>query len=454
MSIEPLSIALTGDSMLSRTISVFNEEPYLRLREILRASDVVFTNFEANAHRYLDDPQAQRDGGGTYVTTEPKLLACLKWLGVNLMSCGSSHADDYGPKGILDTMRYLDDAGFTYAGLGRHLGEARAPAYLDTPKGRVALIAATSQYNPGARAGAQRYDTAGYPGVNGVRHKVVYSVDQAMLGQLREIAKAIGWEANAERRRFQGDPKFATASDQSLNFLGKAFRFASQPGESTFVNENDVAENMRQVRNARTFADTVIVSLHCHDLGGPTLLTAKRRSDLEDLADFAIDFGRRAIDAGADIFVAHGPQVPLAVELYKGRPMFHGIGTFVFQVETMKYLPAEAYERYGLDDRATPADFVEARYQGETRGHAGDPAQWEQMFAVCDFNGGDFAQVRLYPIDLGHQRRRTDRGRPMLADPAMATRMLSRVQRLSSKYGTRVDFRDGVGVIEAARRAQ
>ena len=65
MSKPLLSIALTGDSMLSRTISVYNEEPYLRLREILRASDVVFTNFEANAHRYLDDPQAQRDGGGT-----------------------------------------------------------------------------------------------------------------------------------------------------------------------------------------------------------------------------------------------------------------------------------------------------------------------------------------------------------------------------------------------------
>ena len=34
MSKPPLSIALTGDSMLSRTISVFNEEPYLHLREI------------------------------------------------------------------------------------------------------------------------------------------------------------------------------------------------------------------------------------------------------------------------------------------------------------------------------------------------------------------------------------------------------------------------------------
>jgi poly-gamma-glutamate synthesis protein (capsule biosynthesis protein) len=449
MSINPhrLSIALTGDCMASRSLSVFTEEPYLQMREILQAADVVFANFEANAHPYLDDPHAQREGGGSYVTTEPRLLDDLKWLGINLVACGSSHADDYGAKGILDTLRYLDAAGIAHAGSGRHLAEARAPAYVDTAKGRVALVAATAQYRPGTRAGDQRYDTLGYPGVNGIRHKVVYNVDKAMLDQLRRIGRAIGWEAAMERRRFQGDPQSGKPSEDSYNFLGRLFRIAPVWGESTFADESDVTENLRQVRNARAFADKVIVSLHCHDLGGPTLLTARRRSDLEDLADFAIDFGRRAIDAGADIFVAHGPQAPLAVELYKGKPMLHGIGTFIFQIETMKYLPAEAYERYDLPERATPADFIAARYQGGARGHAGDPLQWEQMFAVCDFCGDDFVEARLYPIDLGHQRRRTDRGRPMLADGAMTARVLERVRRLSAKYGATVAVRDGVGVV-------
>ena len=127
--------------------------------------------------------------------------------------------------------------------------------------------------------------------------------------------------------------------------------------------------------------------------------------------------------------------------------MLHGVGTFIFQIETMKYLPAEAYERYGLGERATPADFIAARYQDDTRGHAGDPLQWEQMFAVCDFAGDDFVEARLYPIDLGHQRRRTDRGRPMLADGAVAARVLDRVRHLSAKYGTTVDVRDGIGVV-------
>jgi poly-gamma-glutamate capsule biosynthesis protein CapA/YwtB (metallophosphatase superfamily) len=440
-----LAIALTGDSMVTRSLSMFNEEPYLRMRDILKSADVVFTNFEANVHPYLDDPHAQRDGGGTYVTTEPRLLADLKWMGVNLVSCGSSHADDYGPKGILDTLRYLDEAGIAHAGSGRHLAEARAPAYVETAQGRVALVAATSQYKPGSKAGDQRYDTLGYPGVNGLRHKVVYGLNKPMLDELRKIGAAIGWDASVERRRFQGDP-VPKRSEDSYNFLGRTFK-VGVPGETTFVNEDDLKENLRQVGNARAFADKVIVSLHCHDLGGPTLLTARRRTDIDDLADFAIDFGRRAIDTGADIFVCHGPQVPLAVEIYKGKPMLHGIGTFVFQIETMKYLPAEAYQRYRLDERATPADFIAARYQDDTLGHAADPAQWEQMFAICEFSGDDLAGLQLYPIDLGHQRPRTGRGRPILADQVVADRVLARVERLSAKYGTRIERRDGIGIV-------
>ena len=200
-----------------------------------------------------------------------------------------------------------------------------------------------------------------------------------MLDELRKIGAAIGWDAAEDRRRFQGDPLTKRAED-SYNFLGRTFKVGA-PGETSFVNESDLEENLRQVRNARAFADKVIVSLHCHDLGGPTLLTAKRRSEIADLADYAIDFGRRSIEAGADIFVCHGPQVPLAVELYRGRPMLHGIGTFIFQIETMKYLPAEAYQRYGLGDRATPADFICA-LPGR---HAGSCGRSAPMGAdVCD----------------------------------------------------------------------
>jgi poly-gamma-glutamate capsule biosynthesis protein CapA/YwtB (metallophosphatase superfamily) len=147
------------------------------------------------------------------------------------------------------------------------------------------------------------------------------------------------------------------------------------------------------------------------------------------------------------VFVGHGPQVPLAVEIYKGRPVFHGMGAFIFTIETLRYLPEEAYERYGLDDRATPADFVLTRYANDTVGHTAHREQWEQLFAVCDFDGPELTEIRLYPIELGFGKQRSQRGRPMLAEPEAAERIITRLARLSRKYGTTIDFKDGIGVI-------
>lgn len=443
------TIALLGDIMMTRSVSVFREPEYLKMRDMLNAADAVFANFEACVHPYLEDAHQQRLEGGSYVTTEPVLLKDLKWLGVNMVAAGSGHADDYGVKGIFDTMRYLDEAGITHAGSGRHLAEARAPAYLETPTGRIALVATTSQFRGSARAGDQRYDTLGHPGVNGFRHKQIYEVDTATLAELREIGKRIGWDTDRERRGNQGDPDKKSATD-TYNFLGKTFRLGNKFAIKTEPNSIDLTENVRQVKHARSQADRVIASFHGHEQGGYTLLTAKRRTDIEDIADFTLEYGRRCIKAGADIFVAHGPQSPMAVEVYDGKALLHGVGTFIFQIELMKYLPAEAYERYDLGDRATPADFIEARYQGGTKGHAGDPLQWEQAFAVCDFVGDRLAEIRIHPIDLGHKRPRTQRGRPMPAQGEMADRILKRIQRLSAKYGTKVDIRNGIGVVKVS----
>jgi poly-gamma-glutamate synthesis protein (capsule biosynthesis protein) len=442
------TIALLGDIMMTRSVSVFREPEYLKMRDMLNAADAVFANFESCVHPYLDDPHQQRNEGGSYVTTEPHLLHDLKWLGVNMVAAGSGHADDYGVKGMFDTMRYLDEAGIVHAGIGRHLAEARAPAYLETATGRIALVATTGQYKGSSRAGDQRYDTLGHPGVNGFRHKQIYEVDAATLGELREIGQRIGWEMEVERRRSQGDPGTGKSNADSYNFLGKTFRLGNRFAIKTEPNALDLRENVRQVKHARKMADRVIASFHGHEQGGETLMTAKRRTDVEDIADYTLEYGRRCIEAGADIFVAHGPQAPMAVEVYQGKALLHGVGTFIFQIELMKYLPAEAYERYGLEERATPADFIETRYQNGTRGHAGDPLQWEQAFAVCDFVGERLTEIRIHPIDLGHKRPRTQRGRPVPAQGETARRILERIKRLSAKYGTKVEIRDGIGVVK------
>ena len=42
------------------------------------------------------------------------------------------------------------------------------------------------------------------------------------------------------------------------------------------------------------------------------------------------EIAHAAIDAGADIVIGHGPHYSLPVEIYKGKPIFYGLGSFSF----------------------------------------------------------------------------------------------------------------------------
>ena len=42
------------------------------------------------------------------------------------------------------------------------------------------------------------------------------------------------------------------------------------------------------------------------------------------------EIGHAAIDAGADLVIGHGPHYSLPVEVYRGKPIFYGLGSFSF----------------------------------------------------------------------------------------------------------------------------
>ena len=46
---------------------------------------------------------------------------------------------------------------------------------------------------------------------------------------------------------------------------------------------------------------------------------------------YMTDIGRAAIDAGADVVMGHGPHYSLPVEIYKGRPIYYGLGNLCFK---------------------------------------------------------------------------------------------------------------------------
>jgi poly-gamma-glutamate synthesis protein (capsule biosynthesis protein) len=442
------SLALAGDTMLTRKLKPFREERFLALRKLLTGCDAVFANLEGTVHTW--DEGTPGITQGTFMTTDPALLEDLTWLGVNLVSCANNHAFDYGEDGVLANLRHLNAAGIAHAGTGKNLAEARAPGYLDTPSGRVGLVATTAAFRPWNQAGEQRPDLRGRPGINPLGFQTTYTIDAGAFDQLRRINRELGFEKSAERARkhFYSDKELPKAQSAELSLLGTRYRAGEGFGIATEANDRDVQENLRWIGEARRQADWVIVSGHCHEFGGASLLTAENRAELEEIADFMRDFAHRAIDAGADVFVGHGSHFPMGIEIYKGKPIFYSVGNFVFQNETVGFFPADAYERFDLDLKATPSDFLDARTNGGKKGHPSEPAYWENMFAVCKFGGGKLKEIDIHPIDQGFGRPRPQRGRPMLAEGEVARRVIERVARLSRRYGTTVLDRNGVGVIE------
>jgi len=290
----------------------------------------------------------------------------------------------------------------------------------------------------------------GRPGINPLGFQTTYSVDGAAFEQLKRISRELGFEKSNERARkhFYSDKEIAKADAPELTLLGNRYVAGEGFSIATQANERDLQDNLKWIREARRQSDWLIVSAHCHEFGGPALLTAATRAELEETADFFTKFAHQSIDEGADIFVGHGSHFPMGIEIYKGKPIFYSVGNFVFQNETVGFFPADAYERFDLDLRATPSDFLDARTNGGKKGHPSDPAYWENMFAVCRFGKNKLESIEIHPIEQGFGRPLPQRGRPMLAQGEAAKRVIDRVARLSQRYGTKLVSRNGIGVID------
>ena len=54
-----ISLAMAGDTILTRRLALFREPRFLRIREILQQADAAFANLEAPVGRYLDQPYSR-----------------------------------------------------------------------------------------------------------------------------------------------------------------------------------------------------------------------------------------------------------------------------------------------------------------------------------------------------------------------------------------------------------
>ena len=59
----------------------------------------------------------------------------------------------------------------------------------------------------------------------------------------------------------------------------------------------------------------------------------------------------------------------------------------------------------------------------------------------------DLFKIELHPITLGFRKKRTVRGRPMLANKTLGKKIINDLIERSKPFGTKIEYRDGIGII-------
>ena len=423
----PFTLALAGDCIIARKVSVDEDPGFSKVVDLIRGADAAFTNLEMLLHDF--EPYPASESGGTWMRGDPSLAKEIAWMGFSMVSRANNHAGDYGVEGMRLTSKYVANAGLVQAGVGESLEAARAAHFLDTRTGRVALVSVASTFTPHSRASSARGPIRARPGVNPLRFSTTYGVAPDRLEVLRGLLRDMGEKPPASG---------------ALRFLGGHFVAADRPGVRTEPLAEDVEAIAAVVRNASRLADRVMVTIHAHE-GAP--------GDRTRPAEFLVSFAHAMIDAGADIFVGHGPHIVRGIEIYKGKPILYSVGNFIFENDLVDEQPADAYDDLHLGPLAGVADFDDARSDHDRKSFPGDRDMWRSVIATVRWRGRAVEDITLHPINLGFGRSRIDRGRPVIASGDLAREVIDEVAERSKPFGTQVTAENGLGHVVLAAPA-
>ncbi len=427
------SFIACGDVFMTRRMAEKGYKGFAELAELIQQNDVKFANLELTIHNREGYPFAY--SGGTWAMAVPEVLDDMNQYGFNIYNAANNHSMDYSHNGLLATMRYLEERNMLYAGIGRNLADASAPVYLECPEARIALIAATSTFHESWRAGNQRIDQQGRPGVNPLRVKTEYHVEEKYYDALKEMADKIYINANRNLNIKEGFEK-APAAGSPFMFGNQQFIKDDINCQKTYPYEKDMKRILDNIKDAKTQSDYVLVSIHSHQFA---------EEDKSKPAEFLQTFAKSCIDAGASAVIGHGPHIVRGIELYHGGVIFYSLGNFLFENDTVTHLPADFYENRGLDLNTKVGAGLDDRSKNNTIGLGVNPEVWRSVIASWEAEDGKIKEIRLYPIELGFELPRYRKGLPALTKD---TGVLTHLMELSEPFGTKIKIENGIGVIQ------
>ena len=198
----------------------------------------------------------------------PENLAALPELGFAVATVASNHTFDQGPFGVLDTITELRRLGLATTGAGMTLAEARRPAVVEAGGLRIGVLA----YN--AVGPRESWATGVKAGTAFVRISQHYEVEGASPG--------------------------------------------SPPTEFTSPDYETLEAMQADIRGLRASVDV-----------SPSASTRASRSRAPSSRSTSGRSRGAAIDAGADVVVGHHAHILKGVEVYRDRPIYHGLNHFV-----------------------------------------------------------------------------------------------------------------------------
>ena len=419
-----------GDAFITRRLPEGGYEGFSQLQQCIKEHDVRFLNLESTFHDREGYPAVE--SGGTWAMSDPRILDDMKTYGFNLFNTANNHSGDYGPGGVLATIRNLQQRDMVFSGTGKDLGDASKPCYLETTHARVALIScSTSQIS--SRAGAQTANMVGRPGLNPLRYSQVFHLDEAHFAMAEAVAKASGVNAQQEkavRNGYAMPPAEGTLSIGPTKFLR-----SDRCWVESMPNAQDMQRIEEEIAEAKRQADIVLVSIHNHVLDGSDNTVPPRLLEI---------FAHRCIDAGANVIIGHGPHELQGIQSYNGGLIFYSIGNFIFQTETVEFQPWDAYANRNMPIDTKVGTYMDERSGNGTKGYCVQWPIWNAVLPAWTMEDGKITEVKLYPIELGMKKPRSQKGVPVLNGSEETLRYL---QKISEPYGTKISIHDGVGTV-------
>jgi poly-gamma-glutamate capsule biosynthesis protein CapA/YwtB (metallophosphatase superfamily) len=260
-------IILTGDVNLMNVADP--AVPFSLVRDEFHAADIVFCNLECCLYQPRSGHSVEHEG----FFADP-VVAGEALQSAGLQAVGIANNVNYGGAAIMASITRLDQIGIAHTGAGATRALARAPAILTRDRVRFGVLQRSSVYWPTNHEAGE--DAAGIAVIRGhTAYHVPMHGSRPPANRPGIPPEIVTW----------ADPVHLQSLDQDLAAL-------------------------------RGRAEIVLASFHwgLH----------------QEVLQYMKEIAHRAIDSGADLVIGHGPHYSLPVEVYKGRPIFYGLGSFSF----------------------------------------------------------------------------------------------------------------------------